>query len=92
MSLFKSENVYNTAIKTEAFTSVPDLGTCSDVIPTYSILVKRKNYNLSPGAKIPSSHKRSNHRHTIIINSAEEIKESGRSFQFLIVRGKKPFI
>ena len=32
------------------------------------------------------------HRHTIIINSAEEIKESGRSFQFLIVRGKKPFI
>ena len=37
MSLFKSENDKNTAIKTEAFTSVLDLGTCSDVIPTYPI-------------------------------------------------------
>ena len=37
MILFTFENDYNTAIKTEAFTSAREQFTCSDVIPTCPI-------------------------------------------------------
>ena len=38
MILFMFENDLNTAIKTEAFTSVREQFTCSDVIPTCPII------------------------------------------------------
>ena len=38
MILFTFENDLNTAIKTEAFTSVREQFTCSDVIPTCPII------------------------------------------------------
>ena len=57
------------------------------------LLVIRQIDNISPGGSVPGgklvpgSHKRCELGHTDI--SAEEIKESGRSFQSLIVCGKK---
>ena len=59
-----------------------------------SLLVKRRNDNHSPGPVIrklvPSSHQRSELSNTILFNasSADEIRESGRTFQSLIVWGK----
>ena len=61
-----------------------------------SLLVKRQTDNTTPGGMgldrrglVLSSHKRSKFRHTQSSdNSAEEIRESGSSFQSLIVWGK----
>ena len=59
-----------------------------------SLLVKRRNDNHSPGPVIrelvPSSHQRSELSKTqSSAFSADEIRESGRAFQSLIVLGKK---
>ena len=58
-----------------------------------SLLVKRRNNNPSPGPVyrelVPSSHQRSELSNTILSSSADEIRESGRAFQSLIVWGKK---
>ena len=59
-----------------------------------SLLVKRRNDNHSPGPVIrelvPSSHQSSELSNTISsASSADEIRESGRAFQSLIVWGKK---
>ena len=47
MILFTFENNLNTAIKTEAFTSVWEQFTCSDVIPTCPILTFYAHLELS---------------------------------------------
>ena len=44
MILFTFGNDYNTAIKTEAFTSIREQFTCSDVIPTCPIDVHDTYY------------------------------------------------
>ena len=56
------------------------------------LLVTRQTDNISPGGKRggqldPGSYKRCKHGHTFI--SAEEIRQSGRSFKALIVCVKK---
>ena len=57
-----------------------------------SLLVKRRNDNHSPGLVIrelvPSSHQRSELCTQSSASSADEIRESGRAFQSLIVWGK----
>ena len=57
------------------------------------LLVKRHNDNHSAGPVLgklaPSSHQRSEFSNTILCNLADEIRESGRTFQSLIVWGKK---
>ena len=54
-----------------------------------SLLVKRRNDNHSPGPVIrelvPSSHQRVNLATQSSASSADEIRESGRAFQSLIV-------
>ena len=58
-----------------------------------SLLVKRRNDNHSPGSVIRelvhSSHQRSDLATQSFASSADEIRESGRAFQYLIVWGKK---
>ena len=58
-----------------------------------SLLVKRRNDNHSPGPVIrelvPSSHQKVNLATQSSASSADEIRESGRAFQSLIVWGKK---
>ena len=59
-----------------------------------SLLVKRRNDNHSPGPVIrelvPSSHQRNVNLATqSSASSADEVRESGRAFQSLIVLGKK---
>ena len=58
-----------------------------------SLLVRRRNDNHSPGPVIrelvPSSHQKVNLATQSSASSADEISESGRAFQSLIVWGKK---